>query len=93
MDRGAGSIGALSWPMFPPGSRPPAAPAIRTPERRAEVAWFSALCNEDMEYLGVPDGARRSSFAHCAGLVRTDDSGTGVELDVKRSGKRMHCVK
>ena len=50
------------------------APAIRTAERRAEVAWFSALCNEDMEFLGVPDGPRRSSFAHCAGLVRAADT-------------------
>ena len=60
--------------MFQPAAEPPAAPAIRTAERRAEIAWFSALCNEDMEYLGVPDGPRRSSFEHCAGLVRTADA-------------------
>jgi alkanesulfonate monooxygenase len=60
--------------MFVPAVQPPAAPAIRTPERRAEVAWFSALCNEDMEFLGVPDGPRRSSFDHCAGLVRAADA-------------------
>ena len=27
----------------------------------AEVSWFSALCSDDYAYLGVPDGALRSS--------------------------------
>lgn len=42
---------------------------IRTSDRRAEVAWFSALCNDDYEFLGVPDGGLRSSFAHCRDIV------------------------
>lgn len=42
---------------------------IRTPERRAEVAWFSALCNDDYEYLGQPTGELRSSFSHCRDIV------------------------
>lgn len=46
---------------------------IRTPARAAEVAWFSGLCNDDFETLGVPDGALRSSFAHCADIVGTAD--------------------
>jgi len=46
---------------------------IRTPQRAAEVAWFSGLCSDDYEYLGVPDGRLRSSFAHCAEIVRTAD--------------------
>lgn len=37
----------------------------------AEVAWFSALCSDDYRYLGVPDGALRSSWAHCAQIVTT----------------------
>jgi len=36
----------------------------------AEVSWFAALCSDDYEYLGVPDGRLRSSWAHCSGIVR-----------------------
>lgn len=46
---------------------------IRTPERRAEVAWFSALCSDDYRYLGIPEGDLRSSFAHCSEIVQTAD--------------------
>ena len=48
-------------------------PTIRTPEPRVEVAWFSALCSDDYEFLGVPDGALRSSFDHCSHIVRRAD--------------------
>lgn len=34
-----------------------------------EVAWFSALCQDDYEFLGVPDGRLRSSWTHCRDLV------------------------
>lgn len=47
--------------------------SIRSVEPRAEVAWFSALCSDDYELLGVPDGRLRSSFSHCAEIVRTAD--------------------
>ena len=46
---------------------------IRTPEPAVEVAWFSALCSDDYEYLGVPDPRLRSTFEHCAGIVTTAD--------------------
>ena len=46
---------------------------IRTSRRAAEIAWFSGLCSDDYEFLGVPDGELRSSFAHCADIVRTAD--------------------
>ena len=36
----------------------------------AEVSWFAALCSDDYEYLGVPDGRLRSSWAHCSGIVQ-----------------------
>ncbi|PWK62482.1 LLM class flavin-dependent oxidoreductase [Roseicyclus mahoneyensis] len=36
----------------------------------AEVSWFAALCSDDYEYLGVPDGGLRSSWAHCSGIVK-----------------------
>ncbi len=34
-----------------------------------EVSWFSALCSDDYAYLGVPDGALRSSWEHCRDIV------------------------
>ena len=43
---------------------------IRSAELDAvEVAWFSALCQDDYEFLGVPDGRLRSSWPHCRDLV------------------------
>lgn len=36
----------------------------------AEVSWFAALCSDDYEFLGVPDGRLRSSWDHCSGLVK-----------------------
>ncbi len=48
-------------------------PVIRTDDPTIEVAWFSALCSDDFEYLGVPDGRYRSSFEHCAGIMTTAD--------------------
>lgn len=48
--------------------------AIRTPEPRCELAWFSALCGDDYEFLGVPDGALRSSYEHCSAIVRKADT-------------------
>ncbi|MEO0401474.1 MAG: LLM class flavin-dependent oxidoreductase [Pseudomonadota bacterium] len=36
----------------------------------AEVSWFSALCSDDYQFLGVPDGALRSSWKHCSDIVR-----------------------
>lgn len=48
-------------------------PVIRSPERKVEVAWFSALCGDDYEYLGIPNGALRSSYKHCGDIARTAD--------------------
>ena len=49
-------------------------PLIRTLDRQCEVAWFSALCSDDYEFLGVPDGALRSSYEHCGEIVRKADA-------------------
>jgi len=35
----------------------------------AEISWFSALCSDDYEFLGVPDAALKSSWAHCRDIV------------------------
>ena len=37
----------------------------------SEVSWFSALCSDDYQFLGVPDGDLRSSWAHCSNIVKT----------------------
>lgn len=41
------------------------------PEKRApvEIAWFGSLCDDDYEFLGVPDPALASSWQHCRDIV------------------------
>ena len=34
-----------------------------------EVAWFAALCDDDYEFLGVPDARLASSWEHCRGIA------------------------
>jgi alkanesulfonate monooxygenase len=34
-----------------------------------EVSWFAALCDDDYEFLGVPDPALASSWEHCRGIA------------------------
>lgn len=51
----------MTDPIPPVPTAPPAGPV--------EVAWFGALCDDDYEYLGVPDPALRSSWDHCRDLV------------------------
>jgi len=44
---------------------------IKTPDLdAAEVSWFSALCSDDYEFLGVPNGDLRSSWEHCSNIVK-----------------------
>jgi alkanesulfonate monooxygenase len=43
-------------------------------DSRPEVAWFSALCDDDYEYLGVADPALRSSWTHCRDIVTTAEA-------------------
>jgi len=40
----------------------------------SEVSWFSALCSDDYQFLGVPDGDLRSSWAHCSDIVKTAEA-------------------
>ena len=37
----------------------------------SEISWFSALCDDDYEQLGVPQLDLRSSWEHCSDIVRT----------------------
>lgn len=40
-----------------------------------EVSWFSALCDDDYEFLGVPDERLRSSWEHCRDIALQVESG------------------
>ena len=40
-----------------------------------EVAWFSALCDDDYEFLGAPDPRLVSSFEHCRNIALTAEAG------------------
>ncbi len=40
-----------------------------------EVSWFSALCDDDYEFLGQPDPKLASSWEHCRDIVMQADSG------------------
>jgi len=39
-----------------------------------EVSWFSALCDDDYEFLGVQDDRLRSSWEHCRDIVLQAES-------------------
>lgn len=38
-----------------------------------EIAWFGALCDDDYEFLGVPNPDLRSSWPHCRDITLTAD--------------------
>jgi alkanesulfonate monooxygenase len=43
--------------------------------QQCEVSWFSALCDDDYEFLGQPDPALLSSWAHCRTIVMQAEKG------------------
>jgi len=48
---------------------------ITSPDlQAAEVSFFSALCSDDYQYLGVPDGKLRSSWQHCSEIVKRSEA-------------------
>lgn len=42
---------------------------------QCEIAWFSALCDDDYEFLGVPDPYLASSWEHCRNIVQRAEEG------------------
>ena len=40
-----------------------------------EISWFSALCDDDYEFLGVPDPQLKSSWEHCRNIVMRAEEG------------------
>ena len=49
------------------------APAIAA--SGCEVSWFSALCDDDYEFLGQPDPRLKSSWEHCRDIVLAAETG------------------
>jgi len=55
------SIGRLFMSIVP----------ITSPDlKQAEISWFSALCSDDYQFLGVPDDDLKSNWAHCSAILR-----------------------
>jgi alkanesulfonate monooxygenase len=48
---------------------------MTTKVKSCEVSWFSALCDDDYEFLGQPDPQLKSSFEHCRNIVQTAETG------------------
>ena len=44
-------------------------------QQQCEVSWFSALCDDDYEFLGVPDPRLASSWEHCRNIVMQAEKG------------------
>jgi alkanesulfonate monooxygenase len=47
-------------------------PMTQTP---CEISWFSALCDDDYEFLCVPDPMLKSSWEHCRDIVIQAEAG------------------
>ncbi|MGB5079070.1 MAG: LLM class flavin-dependent oxidoreductase [Sphingorhabdus sp.] len=43
--------------------------------KNVEVSWFSALCDDDYEFLGQPDPLLASSWEHCRNIVLNAEKG------------------
>lgn len=43
--------------------------------KSCEVSWFSALCDDDYEFLGQPDPALASTWEHCRNIVLQAEKG------------------
>lgn len=42
---------------------------------KLEISWFSALCDDDYEFLGQPDPMLTSSWEHCRNIVLNAEKG------------------
>ena len=71
--------------------------------QQCEIAWFSALCDDDYEFLGVPDAQLQSSWEHCRNIVLTAEKGgfdnillpsgyqLGLDTTVLRQCSQLDC--
>ena len=63
---------------------------INQRRKPVELAWFAALCDDDYQFLGVPDPTLASSWLHCSDIVlRAEENGfnnvllpSGFELGI-----------
>ena len=55
-------------------SEAPVQHAAQEPQPACEVSWFSALCDDDYEFLGVSDPLLKSSWEHCRDIVLAADT-------------------
>jgi len=46
-----------------------------TDRQPCEISWFSALCDDDYEFLGRPDPMLQSSWEHCRDIVMQAETG------------------
>ena len=60
--------------------------------QQCEIAWFSALCDDDYEFLGVPDPALQSSWEHCRNIVLQAEKG-GFDNVLLPSGYQLGLVQ
>jgi alkanesulfonate monooxygenase len=44
-------------------------------QKACEVSWFSALCDDDYEFLGQPDPMLQSSWEHCRSIAMAAEKG------------------
>ncbi|KAH2820456.1 hypothetical protein KXV85_003258, partial [Aspergillus fumigatus] len=49
--------------------------AMSMEQQQCEIAWFSALCDDDYEFLGVHDPYLKSSWEHCRNIVMRAEEG------------------
>ena len=50
-------------------------PDTQNIKQQCEIAWFSALCDDDYEFLGVSDPYLKSSWEHCRNIVLRAEEG------------------
>lgn len=50
-------------------------PQDQPQDQQCEIAWFSALCDDDYEFLGVSDPYLKSSWEHCRNIVMRAEEG------------------
>ncbi|MFM2022342.1 MAG: hypothetical protein RJB02_2050 [Pseudomonadota bacterium] len=61
------------------------------PDGQLEISWFSALCDDDYEFLGRPDPALASSWEHCRNIVLRAEEG-GFDNILLPSAMRLALI-
>ncbi len=61
---------------------------IDTATPSCEVSWFSALCDDDYEFLGQPDPMLQSSWEHCRNIALQAEKG-GFDNILLPSGYKL----